>query len=79
VYSVRLAHKTAVPDEIRAELRLRLHEITTTLANVPADHIVWESMRDSEVRIDVRGWHFFYRVDRKAQRVTVVRALRAES
>jgi len=62
-----------MPAEIRAELRLRLYEVATTLAHMPADHSVWESMEDSEVQIDVRGWQFFYRVDPTARRITVLR------
>ena len=62
-----------MPAEIRAELQLRLYEVATTLANMPADHSVWESMEDSEVQIDVRGWQFFYRVDPTGLRITVLR------
>jgi len=74
VYQVTFAQANEVPVEVRAELRLRLQEVARTLANVPADHIVWESMQDSEVQIDVRGWQFFYRVERSPERITVIRA-----
>lgn len=73
VYKVSLAQTNPMPAEIRAELRLRLYEVATTLADMPADHGVWESMEDSEVQIDVRGWQFFYRVDPTARRITVLR------
>jgi len=73
VYKVTLAQTNPMPAEIRAELRLRLYEVATTLADMPADHGVWESMEDSEVQIDVRGWQFFYRVDPTARRITVLR------
>jgi hypothetical protein len=75
VYKVMFAETNAIPVDIRAELCLRLDEIATTLANVPPEHIVWASMEDSEAHIDVRGWHFSYRVERGAKRITVVRAL----
>jgi len=74
VYQVTFAQTNEVPVEVRAELRLRLQEVAQTLADVPADHIVWESMQDSEVQIDVRGWQFFYRVERSPARITVIRA-----
>ena len=75
VYKVTFARTNGVPVDIRAELRLRLLEVATTLASIPDDHSVWDSLHDDEVQINVRGWQFFYRVDRKSKRVTVVRAL----
>ena len=75
MYKVTFARTNAVPVDIRAELRLRLHEVATTLAGIPDHHSVWDSLHDDEVQINVRGWQFFYRVDRKSKRVTVVRAL----
>jgi hypothetical protein len=75
VYKVTFVRTNSVPVDIRAELRLRLLEVAATLASIPDHHIVWESLHDGEVQINVRGWQFFYRVDRKDKRVTVVRAL----
>ncbi|HYS10016.1 MAG TPA: hypothetical protein VEP66_14840 [Myxococcales bacterium] len=77
MYKVMFAKIGVVPMEIRGELRLRLDEVAKSLADVPPDHGVWESVRDDEVQIDVRGWQFFYRVERDAQLLTVVRAVPA--
>ena len=74
VFKVAFTAEFGAPDEIRAELRLRLHELASTLASIPAHHhSVWSSLVNSDLRLDVRGWQFLYRVDPTARRITVLR------
>jgi hypothetical protein len=74
VFKVALTAEFGAPDDIRAELLLRMGELASTLASIPAHHhSVWSSLVDSELRLDVRGWKFLYRVDPAARRITVHR------
>src|SRR2546426_4733563 len=74
VFKGALTAESAAPDEFRAELLLRLGELASTLASIPAHHhSVWSSPVDSDLRLDVRGWQFLYRVDPPARRITVHR------
>lgn len=76
VFQVALTAEFGAPDEVRDELRLRLHELASTLASIPAHHhSVWSSLVYSEMRLDVGGWQFLYRVDPSARRITVLRGV----
>jgi len=74
VFKVAFAEGFGAPAEIRAELVLRLYEISSTIESIPAHRrSAWFSLGDSDVRVDVRGWQFFYRVDPQARLITVLR------
>lgn len=64
-----------VPSEVKAKLRARLGEVGTGLESLPADGILWDSIVQSEMRIDIGDWRFIYTVDRENNQLAVTKAL----
>ena len=60
-----------VPPEVRDQLRSRLEEIARTLASLPAGSVVWDSLYESGMLLEVGGWRFQYRIDREKQQMIV--------
>ncbi len=60
----------AAPAEVREEARVRFEEIAEGLAGIPPDSVFWNSVRDTQLCLVVRGWSFFYSVD--AETISIV-------
>ena len=75
MYHVALSEIPGAPVEIRAELRRRMQEIANTVDSIPRDHTFWSKTADHELRLDLGGWRFFYRVDAARHTVDVVRGI----
>ena len=73
MFKVTFAEGFRAPIDVRAELHFLVNEIASTLGTIPADHhSAWASLSESEVRVIVRGWQFFYRVDPEARQIIVL-------
>jgi hypothetical protein len=75
MYHVALTDISGAPLDVRAELQRRMQEIARTVGSIPDDHTFWARSVDQELRVDVRGWRFFYRVDPSQHTVDVVRGI----
>jgi len=60
-----------VPPEVRDQLRSRLEETARNLASLPAGSVVWDSLYESGMLLEVGGWRFQYRIDREKQQMIV--------
>jgi hypothetical protein len=74
MYHVAFTDVSGAPLEIRAELRMRMQQIATTVDSIPRDHSFWSKAAEHELQVDVRGWRFFYRVDQATYTLDVLRA-----
>jgi hypothetical protein len=52
-----------------------MEEIAKTGDSIPRDQTFWSRTADQELRLDVSGWRFFYRVDATRHTVDVVRGI----
>jgi hypothetical protein len=75
VYRVALPDIRTAPDDVKAELRLRLQEIALTVASIPREHSFWSKAANHDLQIDVAGWRFFYRVNATDRQIDVVRGV----
>lgn len=64
-----------VPAKIKAGLRTSLEEVAASLASLPEDGLIWDSMAQSEMRLDLGEWRFIYTVDRQNELLVVKKAL----
>jgi hypothetical protein len=66
------AHAAAVPEDVHEEARARFQEVAEGLGGIPPDSVFWNSVRDTQLCLVVRGWSFFYNVD--AETLSIVEA-----
>jgi mRNA-degrading endonuclease RelE of RelBE toxin-antitoxin system len=64
-----------VPAKIKSRLRASLEEVAASLASLPEDGLIWDSMSQSQMRLDIGDWRFIYKVDRENERLIVAEAL----
>jgi hypothetical protein len=62
----------AVPVAALTRLKQRLTEIGVSLDAVSRESPLWDSLRESPMRLHVGGWCFLYRVDRAEQAIAVI-------
>jgi hypothetical protein len=62
----------AAPRYVCAEARIRFEEIADGVKDLPADSVFWESLAVSRLCLVLRGWSFFYTLERGTLRVTDV-------
>ena len=53
----------------------RMQQIARTVDSIPQDHTFWVKSADQELRVDVSGWRFFYRIDTSHHTIDVVRGI----
>ena len=67
--------------EAPADLLARAHEvlvgIASSLQGIPARSALWREMGAGNAELNLAGWRFEYRVDRRDRRILVVDAQRA--
>ena len=63
----------AAPVDVREEAQARFDEIAAGVEGIAADSPFWRSADVSRLCLMVRGWSFFYTLDRRTLRVTEVR------
>ena len=68
--------------ETPADLLARAHEVLVGIANslqgIPAGSALWSEMRAGIAELNLAGWRFEYRVDRRGRRILVVDVQRAD-
>ena len=62
----------AAPVAVLTRLKQRLTEIGVSLDAVSRESPLWDSLRESPMRLHVGGWCFLYRVDRSEQAIAVI-------
>lgn len=76
--SVEFARATqAVPSDVREEARAILQDLSDSLRAIPADSVFWESICESRLCLEVRGWSFYYAFEGDTLFVNEVRAKKA--
>ena len=63
-----------VPADVKASLRSRLEEVGEGLESLPDDGMLWDSINQSEMRLDIGEWRFIYSVDREHMQLSVTKA-----
>lgn len=73
--SVEFARATqAAPPEVREEARAILQDLSDSLTAIPDDSVFWQSICESRLCLEVRGWSFYYGFEHDTLRVDEVRA-----
>jgi hypothetical protein len=62
----------AAPADVREKARARFQEVADELAGIPPDSVFWNSVRDTQLCLVVRGWSFFYSVDEETLSIVEV-------
>jgi hypothetical protein len=74
-------HFADLVQELPADLLARAHEvllgIASSLQGIPARSALWREMDAGNAELNLAGWRFEYRVDRRDRRILVVDAQRA--
>ena len=77
-FSIHFAESVQEPP---ADLLARAHEVLVGIANslqgIPAQSALWRKMGAGNAELNLAGWRFEYRVDRRDRRILVVDAQRA--
>jgi hypothetical protein len=60
------------PVAVLSRLKQRLTEIGISLDAVNRESPLWDSLRESPMRLHVGGWCFLYRIDRAEQAIAVI-------
>ena len=70
-------------DATPAHLLERAHEILVGIADslkaIPARSALWCAMRAGNAELNLAGWRFEYRIERRDRRIVVVDARRADA
>jgi hypothetical protein len=78
--SIQLGDSVPAPPP---DLLARAHEVLLGIANslkgIPATSALWREMGAGNAELNLAGWRFEYRVDRRDRRILVVDAQRAEA
>jgi predicted TIM-barrel fold metal-dependent hydrolase len=78
-FSIHFAQSVQEPP---ADLLARAHEvllgIASSLQGIPARRALWREMRTGIAELNLAGWRFEYRVDRRERRILVVDVQRAD-
>jgi hypothetical protein len=79
-FSIHFAQSAQEPP---ADLLARAHEVLVGIANslqgIPARSALWREMGAGNAELNLAGWRFEYRVDRRDRRILVVDAQRADA
>ncbi len=67
-------HFEDVPAKVKAHLRASLEEVAESLASLPKDDLIWASMAQSDMHLDIGDWRFVYAVDREQELLVVGKA-----
>jgi hypothetical protein len=67
-------HAENVPVAALSRLKQRLAEIGVSLDALNRDTPLWDSLRESPMRLHVGGWCFLYRIDRGEKAIAVIDA-----
>jgi len=61
-----------VPADTRVRLLKMLEEVAASVGEIPPVSVVWGSLEDAPLQLDLHGWRFIYRVSRDQGRVVVL-------
>jgi hypothetical protein len=79
-FSIQFAESVQEPP---ADLLARAHEVLLDIAHslrgIPAKSALWREMDAGNAELNLAGWRFEYRVDRRDRRILVVDAQRAHA
>jgi hypothetical protein len=65
-------HVESVPVAVLSRLKQRLTEIGVTLDELNRNTPLWDSLRESPMRLHVGGYCFLYRIDRAEKAIAVI-------
>jgi len=65
-------HVETVPVAVLSRLKQRLTEIGVSLDSLSRESPLWDSLRESPMRLHVGGWCFLYRIDRGQKAIAVI-------
>jgi hypothetical protein len=65
-------HVETIPVAVLTRLKQRLAEIGVSLDALGRESPLWDSLRESPMRLHVGGWCFLYRIDRAQQAIAVI-------
>lgn len=65
-------HAESVPVAVLSRLKQRLAEIGVSLDSLSRETPLWDSLRESPMRLHVGGWCFLYRIDRGQKAIAVI-------
>jgi len=65
-------HLETVPVAVLSRLKQRLTEIGVSLDELNRNTPLWDSLRESPMRLHVGGYCFLYRIDRAEKAIAVI-------
>jgi hypothetical protein len=65
-------HVETVPVAVLSRLKQRLTEIGVSLDELNRNTPLWDSLRESPMRLHVGGYCFLYRIDRAEKAIAVI-------
>jgi len=65
-------HVESVPVAVLSRLKQRLAEMGLSLDALGRESPLWDSLRESPMRLHVGGWCFLYRIDRAQKAIAVI-------
>jgi hypothetical protein len=65
-------HVESVPVAVLSRLKQRLTEMGLSLDALSRETPLWDSLRESPMRLHVGGWCFLYRIDRAQKAIAVI-------
>jgi hypothetical protein len=79
-FSIHFAESVQEPPaDLLARAREILLGIAHSLQEIPARSALWRAMGAGNAELNLAGWRFEYRVDRRDRRILVVDAQRADA